>query len=112
MAKYTNYLFKLDLLILSILQHKDMYGYEITKYITEKSNETIVPKHGTMYPIIYNLIEEEYISSYTEIHNNKARVYYHLEDKGKDYLKKITEEYDNLVECINSIVHGGYYEGE
>ena len=112
MAKYTNYLFKLDLLILSILQEKDMYGYEITKYISEKTNEVIVPKHGTMYPIIYNLIEEEYISSYTEIYNNKARVYYHLEDKGREYLKKITEEYDNLVRCINSIVHGGHYESK
>lgn len=107
MAKNTNYFFKLDLLILSVLRRRDMYGYEITKYITEITREKIVPKHGTMYPIIYQLLEEGYMTSHTELINNKARVYYHLEDKGKEYLDKITKDYDELVECINLIVHGG-----
>lgn len=106
MAKNSNYLFKLDLLILSLLQEKDMYGYEIVKCIQEKSNNVITAKNGTMYPIIYKLIEDEYMTSHTELVNNKARVYYHLEDKGKEYLKKITEEYDQLVKCIDLIVHG------
>lgn len=110
MSKNSNYLFKLDSLILSVLQQKDMYGYEITKLISEISNGTIVPKHGTMYPIIYNLIEKGYITSDTQLFNNKARVYYHLEDEGKVYLKKITDDYDNLVRCIDLIVHGGNYE--
>ena len=91
MSKNSNYLFKLDLLILSVLQQRDMYGYEITKLITEMSDGIIVPKHGTMYPIIYNLIEEGYITSETQLFNNKARVYYHLEDKGKEYLKNPDE---------------------
>lgn len=106
MAKYSNYLFKLDLLILSVLNEKDMYGYEITKIIAKKSNDLIIPKHGTMYPIIYKLIEDNFITSYTEVVNNKARVYYHLEDKGKLYLKQITKEFDILVNSLNSIVHG------
>lgn len=54
MAKYSNYLFKLDLLILSVLKHKDMYGYELSKLISDKTHGYVVPKHGTMYPIIIN----------------------------------------------------------
>lgn len=110
MAKNSNYLFKLDLLILSLLKERDMYGYEMTKIISEVSQGIIVPKHGTMYPIIYNLIEENYITSYTELVNNKARVYYHIEEKGKKYLERITNEYDTLVKSIDLIVHGGDYE--
>lgn len=110
MAKYSNYLFKLDLLILSIIQEQDRYGYEISKLIADKTNGLIVPKHGTMYPIIYKLIEDNYITSNTILVNNKARVYYHLEDKGRDYLKTIIEEYDNLVKQINHVVHGGKNE--
>ena len=87
-----------------------MYGYEITKLITDMSNGIIVPKHGTMYPIIYNLIEEGYITSETVLVGSKARVYYHLEEKGKVYLKKITDDYDNLVKYIDLIVHGANYE--
>lgn len=106
MSKNSNYLFRLDLLILSILKDRNAYGYEITKLVTELTNGTIVPKQGTMYPIIYRLLEEGLITSHTELVNNKARVYYHIESKGEEYLKKITEEYDEVVRCIDLIVHG------
>ena len=111
MAKNTNYFFKLDLLILSILKEKDVYAYELTKMTTELSNGIIVPKQGTLYPIIYKLLEEGIITSYTELVNNKARVYYHLEDEGKVYLEKITKDYDQLVKCIDLIVHGEEHYG-
>ncbi len=107
MAKYSNYLFKLDLLILSVLKHKDMYGYELSKVISDKTNGYVVPKHGTMYPVIYKLIEDGYITSHTVVVKNKARVYYHLEEKGKKYLQQLVQDYDNLVLQINNIVHGG-----
>ena len=110
MAKNTNYLFKLDLLILSLLQEEDMYAYDIIKQVKEKTNGTIVPKNGTMYPIIYKLIDDGYITSYTELVNNKARVYYHLEDSGKQQLIILLNDYDNLVKNIDLIVHGGNYE--
>lgn len=35
MAKTSNYLFKLDLMILSLLKEKDQYAYELTKEIAE-----------------------------------------------------------------------------
>lgn len=111
MAKYSNYLFKFDLLILSVLREKDMYGYEISKVLADRTHGYVVPKHGTMYPIIYKLVEEKYITSQTILVNNKARVYYHLEDKGKVYLQQIIKDYDNLVEQINNVVHGGENEG-
>ena len=105
MAKTSNYLFKLDLMILSLLKEKDQYAYELTKEIAEKSKGRIEPKNGTMYPIIYKLIENGYISSNTIIYHNKARVYYHLEPAGKEYLDKIIVEFDELVDCINSFIH-------
>ena len=78
MAKNTNFLFKLDLLILSVLKNNDKYGYEIIKEISQKTDNIIIPKHGTMYPTIYKLIENEYITSRNVNVGNKIRVYYHL----------------------------------
>ena len=43
MAKTSNYLFKLDLMILSLLKEKDQYAYELTKEIAEKSKGRIEP---------------------------------------------------------------------
>lgn len=105
MAKNTNFLFKLDLLILSLLLEEDCYGYEITKRIATMTNDLIIPKVGTMYPVLHELLKKQYISSYEKPIGTKMRVYYHIEESGKDYLKKILEEYDQLVLAINSIVH-------
>lgn len=52
MAKTSNYLFKLDLMILSLLKEKDQYAYELTKEIAEKSKGRIEPKNGTMLCIL------------------------------------------------------------
>lgn len=106
MAKNTNYFIKFDLIILSVLQDKDRYAYEITKYVKEQTNGLIVPKQGTMYPFIYKLLENEYISSYQEIVGNKVRIYYHLEDKGKEYLKYELQNYYNLVEVLDKLFKG------
>lgn len=105
MAKNTNFLFKLDLLILSVLKRKDCYGYEMTKIISEKTGGIIVPKYGTMYPVLYELMKQGYISSYNIVVDNKNRVYYHLEDKGEQFLKLLVNDYDMLVSAINKVVH-------
>lgn len=106
MAKNSNYFIKFDLIILSVLQDKDRYAYEITKYVKETTNDLIIPKQGTMYPFIYKLLDNEYISSYQEIVGNKIRIYYHLEDKGKEYLRQELENYYGLVEALNKLFKG------
>ena len=37
-----------------------------------------------MYPILYKLQDENYISSYEKVIERKVRVYYHIEEKGKE----------------------------
>lgn len=106
MAKNSNYFIKFDLIILSVLKDKDRYAYEITKYVTEVTDGRIVPKQGTMYPFIYKLLENEYISSYQEIAGNKIRIYYHLEDKGREYLEKELENYYALVRSLDKLFGG------
>lgn len=110
MAKNTNYFIKLDLLVLSMLKDKDMYVYEMVKYLKSVSNGMIFPKSGTIYPVISSLSENHYISTYKKEVNNKIRVYFHIEEAGKEYLKELLDEYDNLVSIIDFIVHGGHYD--
>lgn len=105
MPKSTNYLFKLDILILSCLREKDCYGYELTKLISQLSNNLIVPKTGTMYPVLYELLENKYISSYEKYVKTKVRVYYHIEDSGKNRLEELINEYETLIKAINHIVY-------
>ena len=106
MGKNTNYLFRLDLLILSVLQERDKYGYEMMKEIAKTTNNLVTAQHGRFYPAIRKLLEEECITSDTVLLGNKVRVYYHLEEKGKEHLKKVTQDYDNVVQNLDLIIHG------
>ena len=112
MAKNSNYFIKFDLIVLSVLKDKDRYAYEITKYVTEVTERRIVPKQGTMYPFIYKLLEKQYISSYQKIVNNKIRIYYHLEDKGREYLENELENYYALVRALDKLLGVHNHDGE
>lgn len=89
-----NIYFKFDMLILCIILKKDCYGYEITQSIKELSDGIIEVKEGSLYPSLYKMLDNGYISSREEIVNRKIRVYYHIEEQGKIYLKTMMKEYD------------------
>lgn len=57
-----------------------------------------------MYPVLYKLMEKGYIKSRTEkIGEKRTRVYYHLEDSGREYLKETKSNYINNVKIICKI---------
>lgn len=97
----------IDMLILSILNQKDCYGYEIVKLIKEISNECLDIKEGTLYPIIYNLLKKEYISSYNITNKNRIRVYYKIEKSGKEYLVQSRNQYKKTSQGIINILNYG-----
>lgn len=102
----------IDMLILSILNKKDCYGYEIVKLIKEISNECLDIKEGTLYPIIYNLLKKEYITSYNITNKNRIRVYYKIEDTGKEYLIQCRKQYKKTTEGIMNILNYGEDDNE
>jgi len=108
MGKNTNYFIKFDLIILSVLQNQDRYAYEITKYVTEQTNNLVQPKQGTMYPYIHSMIDQGMITSYQKIINNKVRVYYHIEDKGRDYYKQELKKYHQLVDALDQLLKNNH----
>ena len=70
------------------------------------SHELIDIKEGTMYPILYKLLDENYISSYEKVIERKVRVYYHIEEKGKEKLLEMINRCFNFIyDRIFSILH-------
>ena len=45
------------LLILRLLEEKDMYGYEMIEALREKSQNVFELKAGTLYPLLHGLEE-------------------------------------------------------
>lgn len=95
-----------DLLVLSILDRADSYVYEITKMVSSYSDGLLSISHNTIYTVTYKLEEENLISEYPKrVGKKRTRIYYHLEPKGKEYLEKLAEEYANITDGVQKLLH-------
>lgn len=101
MTNRHNY-FKLEMLVLSILEESDCYGYEISQKLKEQSHGLMQIKEGALYPILYKLLAGEFISSYEQL-GKKTRIYYHLEEKGLKHLSALEDDYLKMVKEIKNI---------
>ena len=99
--------FTLDLLILSILSRGDNYGYGIISTIEEETEGRMVLKQGILYPVLYKLNEEKYISSYDLKVDKRARVYYRIEGTGLVKLKEMKENFYINFKHIAEILEKG-----
>ena len=95
-------------LILKLLEEKDMYGYEMISNLAKKSNHTFDLKAGTLYPLLHNLEKNGIVESYEEsTASERTRKYYHLTEKGKDVLKIKKKEWHEYSTAVNRVLNGG-----
>ena len=94
------------LLILRLLEEKDMYGYEMIETLGERSNHVFDLKGGTLYPLLHGLVQEEYLETYSEEVNGKLRKYYHITEKGKKHLARIIKEWQTYAGAVYELIGG------
>lgn len=92
------------LMLLSLLEEKDCYGYEIIKELKERSQNVFQFKEGTLYPILHRMENLGYVKSYrAQAENGKERKYYRITAAGKAQLveeKKQWEVFSTSVERV------------
>ena len=94
-----------ELLILTLLQDQDMYGYQLSQEFTRRSNGLYTLQESTMYPTLYRLVDKGILSDRQEkVGKRKMRVYYHLEEPGREYLKRLRKEYCSICRGVLSIL--------
>ena len=94
------------LMLLRLLETKDMYGYEMISVLREKSENVFELKEGTLYPILHGLEENGFIISYWDETTAKKRKYYAITEKGKKQLKEKKEEWKIFSNGINHVLGG------
>lgn len=93
------------MLVLSIINLGNKYGYEIIKELEARSYGSFVLKEGTLYPILHDLEREELIiSSIYKMETNRIRKYYKITKKGKAYLYNKKKEWAEFVSKVNAII--------
>lgn len=94
-----------ELLALHLLSKEDLYGYQITQLMEEKSGGRFTMLEGTLYLILYKLVDAGYLTTYSKlVGKRRTRKYYHLEDEGRKYLETILNEYDEVTRGISLIL--------
>ena len=65
-----------NLLVLSVLEKENLYGYQMIKKLKMKSENVFEFQEGTLYPILHKLEADGAISSYWDESTIKKRKYY------------------------------------
>ena len=99
----------LPLLILSLLSKDELYGYEITKRIAEKSEDLISLKEGSLYPALHALEKNDLVTSYWVNQEGKPpRKYYKITAKGQEELAEEKENWRNFMSAVGRILEIHY----
>ena len=78
------------LLILRLLEERDMYGYELNA--------------GTLYPLLHGLEEKNFVTSYEQKVMGKERKYYRLTAAGHGRLEEKKEEWKAYQKAVTDVL--------
>lgn len=90
----------IDLLLLSLIEHRDLYGYEMGKILKQISNDTYEMSEGTLYASLKRMERKQWIQSYWKEIGSGKRKYYYITDDGRQELlrkRKNWEWMDSLI---------------
>ncbi len=94
-----------ETLLLSLLNRRPMYGYQIVKDIDAKSSGYFQFKEGTLYPALHRLEKGGYIQGrWQELDTGVPRRYYHITAKGKRALAQRLAEWDRFTKAVSLVM--------
>lgn len=95
----------MSLVILALLKKEDMYGYQLVQETQASSGGRIVTQEGSLYPVLYKLLDQGFISDRkVQVGKRMTRIYYHLEPAGETRLQELIQEYQEITRGIYQII--------
>lgn len=79
---------KMDCVILGLLSHESMTGYEIKKIMDTTLSFFWGASFGSIYPTLNGLVREGMVTKYETKENGRNKAIYHITQEGRLYLKK------------------------
>ncbi|TVX94454.1 PadR family transcriptional regulator [Paenibacillus agilis] len=95
------------ILIMTLLNRKDMYGYEMTKEIELRSEGVFTFKEGTLYPILHTLEVDRLVESYWSEEGGRKRKYYKLTEEGRLQLVDKKQEWKLFRSTVDRVIGEG-----
>jgi PadR family transcriptional regulator, regulatory protein PadR len=96
-----------ELLILSLLARRPMYGYELVQAIRRSTAGSLEFGEGCVYPILHRLEADALLAAKRETFAGRSRVVYRVTAKGSKRLAGNTAAWRKVIEAVNQALGGG-----
>jgi PadR family transcriptional regulator PadR len=95
-----------ELLILSLLRQREMYGYELVQEIRKATGSVISLGEGVVYPVLHGLEKDGALRSRRKTVEGRSRVYYALTPTGEARLSELSRTWSRLTEVVRDVLGG------
>jgi PadR family transcriptional regulator, regulatory protein PadR len=95
-----------ELLILTLLQQGEMYGYELVQAIRDRTGASIALGEGVVYPVLHNLERDGALTAQRKPVNGRSRIYYSLTPTGSRRLSNLAATWTSLTNSIQLVLTG------
>ncbi|MBL0388803.1 helix-turn-helix transcriptional regulator [Tumebacillus sp. ITR2] len=96
------------ILVLSLLEKQDLYGYQMIKAMEQASNGLFLFKEGTLYPLLHTLESNGDVESYwSDGEGARKRKYYRLTEAGRLQVRKKREEWQTFRNAVDLVIGEG-----
>lgn len=90
--------------VLKLLEGGSMYGYELVTAIAKRSDGVLAMGQSTLYPMLYNLEAQGFVSSqWRETQSGRKRKYYALTAKGERRLAADAAQWQAVARAMRGL---------
>ncbi|NLG70726.1 MAG: PadR family transcriptional regulator [Chloroflexi bacterium] len=93
-----------EILILSLLLERPMYGYEISQQLQQRSGGYFDMKEGLLYPALHRMQQNGWLTSEWRSVDGRRRKYYSLTEAGRQVLGEQTAEWKSFFRAMNALL--------
>ena len=95
-----------ELMILRLLQDREMYGYEIVQAIRSETGDVVSLGEGVVYTVLHALEREGALKSRRKAVEGRSRIYYAVTASGLRRYRDLAGTWSALAEEIQSVMRG------
>ncbi len=93
-----------ELLILRLLQEREMYGYEIVQAIGRATQDVVTPGEGVIYPLLHALEKDGALRAEPRPAGGRTRIYYTLTSRGVRRLFELSDDWSRLARAVQLVL--------
>ena len=93
-----------ELVVLSLLADREMYGYEIARSISTVTQDLLSVGEGVLYPALHLMESRRLLRSRSVRVDGRIRIYYGVTARGKTRLARLTSDWRRMSQGVEFIL--------